>query len=155
VSGLVARPATPQDADLLRSWRNDPETRRWSRDSGPVSAERHAAWLASVLADPARHLWVVEEGGRPVSTVRHDRLVPGRYEVSITVAPGARRRGQALAALAVARERLAEVELQVEVIEAHVRSDHTASLALFQRAGYSRSGADGEGLALLEQDTGR
>ncbi|MGB3439973.1 MAG: bifunctional UDP-2,4-diacetamido-2,4,6-trideoxy-beta-L-altropyranose hydrolase/GNAT family N-acetyltransferase [Actinophytocola sp.] len=137
----TVRPATEADAASLLSWRNDAETRRWSRTSDPVSPVEHKAWLARVLADPARLLYVAEHDGRPVGTVRFDRDGPV-WEVSITVAPEARGRR-----LAVPMLLAAERALGPGVIRANVHRDNGASLALFRRGGY-RVAVDGEWLWL-------
>lgn len=150
MSGLVARAAAAPDADLLLRWRNDAETRAWSRSSAPVAPDRHAAWLTAVLADPVRHLWVLEQDGEPVATVRHDRIRQGRYEVNVTVAPHRRGEGLATKALAAAGEALAQQDPSPHVIEAHVLPDNTASLAVFGAAGYRRAGDDEDGLVVLE-----
>ena len=150
MSRLVARRAATADADLLRIWRNDDQARRWSRSQAPVSVDQHAAWLTSTLADPARHLWVVERDGIPVATVRHDRIRPGRYEVSVTVAPDVRGQGVAGGALAAAQRELVDVDPQAQVLEAHVRADNAASLRVFDRGGYNSTGIDSDGLAVLE-----
>jgi RimJ/RimL family protein N-acetyltransferase len=131
-------------------WRNDDETRRWSRSPTAVAVDEHAAWLANTLADSDRHLWVVERDGVPVATVRHDRVRRGRWEVSVTVAPQARGQGIAVDALAAAEQRLLELDPQVTAIEAHVRPDNHASLRVFKRAGYRPAGTDRDGLVRLE-----
>lgn len=133
----VVRAATSADASSLLEWRNDPETRRWSRTTDPVAMADHTAWLSRVLADDDRRLLVAEHGGRPVGTVRFDRE-GGVWEVSITVAPAARGRK-----LAVPMLLAAERWLGPAVIRANVHAENTASLALFRRAGY-RVVADGE-----------
>ncbi len=150
MTGLVARAGTAEDADLLLSWRNDADTRRWSRRGDPVAPDRHAAWLTAVLADPVRHLWVLESDGEPVATVRHDRIRQGRYEVSVTVAPHRRGEGLATAALAAAGQALAQLDPSRHVIEAHVQQDNAASLAVFHAAGYLRASDDEDGLVVLE-----
>jgi RimJ/RimL family protein N-acetyltransferase len=150
VSGLVARAATTEDADLLLGWRNDADTRRWSRSGDPVAPDRHAAWLTTVLSDPVRHLWVLERDGEPVVTVRHDRVRQGRYEVSVTVAPHRRGEGLATEALAAAGHALAQQDPPPLVIEAHVQQDNAASLAVFGAAGYLRAADDEDGLVVLE-----
>jgi spore coat polysaccharide biosynthesis predicted glycosyltransferase SpsG/RimJ/RimL family protein N-acetyltransferase len=126
----VVRDATAADAALLLAWRNDPETRRWSRGTDPVPRADHEAWLARVLADEDRRLLVAEHDGRPVGTVRFDREGEA-WEVSITVAPAARGRR-----LAVPMLLAAERWLGPAVIRANVHGENVASLALFRRAGY-------------------
>ncbi len=131
---LRARPARQDDARMLLEWRNDPITRRNSRDGSLVDAPGHAVWLARSLADDDRRLLVVEEGGVPVATCRWDRLSATDWEVSITVAPDARGRGGAGRALAAAEHALI-VPAPVRMI-AVVHRDNTASQRVFERAGY-------------------
>lgn len=86
------RSATIRDADLLLQWRNDPITRESSRNSNMVGEEEHVSWLRSVLEDPRRKLFIAEEAGLAVGTVRadwHNDLV----ELSWTVSAEARGRG--------------------------------------------------------------
>ncbi|MDQ4116552.1 MAG: bifunctional UDP-2,4-diacetamido-2,4,6-trideoxy-beta-L-altropyranose hydrolase/GNAT family N-acetyltransferase, partial [Actinomycetota bacterium] len=104
---LTTRPATTADADMLLAWRNDPETRRWSRTPAPVHAVEHRAWLERSLASGDRMLLVVEDACGPVGTVRWDRG-PHGWEVSITVAPERRGAGLAGPVLAAAERALRE-----------------------------------------------
>jgi RimJ/RimL family protein N-acetyltransferase len=134
---LVVRDATRGDSALLLAWRNDPETRAWSRTTDPVSPADHEAWLARVLDDPDRRLLIVERDGRPVGTVRFDRDGEG-WEVSITASPEARGRRLAVPML-LAAERV----VGPAVIRACVHERNRPSLALFGRAGYRADGADG------------
>jgi len=131
----TVRPATDADAELLLSWRNDPRTRAWSRTTDVVTTADHRDWLARVLADPDRRLFVAEHGGRPVGTVRFDRESGRTWEVSITVAPEARGRGLAVPVL-LAAERALDAAAEVTAIHANVHRDNAASQALFRRAGY-------------------
>jgi spore coat polysaccharide biosynthesis predicted glycosyltransferase SpsG len=100
--GLVARPATRQDARCLWEWRNDPATRAASLSSQEVAWDDHLRWLTDSLTRTDRMLLVVEDPASspgPVGTVRWDlraqRAGEFEWEVSITVAP--ERRGQSLA----------------------------------------------------------
>lgn len=137
----IVRPADEGDAELLLSWRNDGETRRWSRNKAVVTVAEHQAWLARVLADQGRLLFVAEHNGRPIGTVRFDRDGEA-WEASITVAPEARGRRLAAPMLLAAERALGSV-----VLRANLRRDNVASLALFRRAGY-RVTSDGEWLWL-------
>ena len=138
------RPATEDDAALLRSWRNDPEVRRWSRSSDEMPAEAHETWLRDVLADPDRHLLIVVHtgSGEPVGTTRYDRLGGpdsadrSRWEISITVAPGMRGQGFGSATLQACDAWLRQAEPAATGIVAHVRPANTGSRTLFERNGY-------------------
>jgi RimJ/RimL family protein N-acetyltransferase len=92
---LTLRKATGQDSDLLYNWRNDPVTRHASHDTSEISRDRHEAWLAASFANPHRLIFIAEERGRPVGTVRVDHGPDGTAEVSWTVAPDARGEGVA------------------------------------------------------------
>lgn len=90
--GVTLRPATAEDAGLLLAWRNDPETRRTSRNTSVVGDDEHRAWLVRALADPTRRLYIAELFGQPAGTVRADRREDA-WELSWTVAPDLRGRG--------------------------------------------------------------
>ena len=147
-SPVRVRPATEDDAVLLHTWRNDPVVRSLSRSTDPIPLDGHAAWLRSSLADPDRHLLVVETAapeGTPVATTRYD-LLPGtltdgagsraRWEVSITVAPEMRGRGLGSATLQASDAWLAATEPGAREIEAWVRASNAGSRRLFERNGY-------------------
>jgi RimJ/RimL family protein N-acetyltransferase len=122
------RLATIQDADLLLEWRNDPETRNASHNTGEVQREDHVSWLTKTLNDASRQLFVAEEIGVPVGTVRAD-LADGVHELSWTVAPSARGRG-------VAKRMVALLASQIsEPIRAEVKSGNTASTRISEHAG--------------------
>ena len=91
---LSVRTARMDDADLLLSSANQPDTRRQSFQSEHIDADEHVGWLARILADPARSLVVVETAGSPAGQVRLD-LPPASPvpTVSIALAPAARGRG--------------------------------------------------------------
>lgn len=132
----VVREASNADAALLLAWRNDPETRAWSRTADPVAPADHQAWVDRSLHNPDRRLLIAEHGHKPVGTVRFDR--DGRHwEVSITVAPEVRGRKLALPIL-LAAERVLEPHATVR---ACVHRDNAASRSLFRRAGYQEEEA--------------
>ncbi|MCA1655425.1 MAG: bifunctional UDP-2,4-diacetamido-2,4,6-trideoxy-beta-L-altropyranose hydrolase/GNAT family N-acetyltransferase, partial [Pseudonocardiaceae bacterium] len=136
----TVRAATMADAELLLAWRNDAETRAWSRTTDLVTPADHRGWLDRVLADPDRRLVVAEHRGRPVGTVRFDREHGSTWEVSITVAPEARGRKLALPVLLAAERTLPDGA----AVRANVHRDNGASRALFLRAGYHPDRVDGQ-----------
>jgi len=151
-AGLVARPATLQDAGRLWQWRNDPATRAGSRSSAEVAWQDHLRWLTASLTRNDRMLLVAEDQDGPVGTVRWDlvreteRPQDGSHdwEVSITVAP--RRRGQSLArpllraAEAALSENSTDVTgsggIGVSAYLAVVHIGNQSSMRLFETSGY-------------------
>ncbi len=133
--GIVLRPARPDDAPRLLEWANDPATRAASFDRAEISWPEHVAWLAAVLADPDRRLWIAEEEGVALGQVRVDRAPEGFGVVSIGLAPGARGRGigQAVLGLGAAA---AMRELGIRRVRALVMPANVPSRRLFEGAGF-------------------
>jgi predicted dehydrogenase/RimJ/RimL family protein N-acetyltransferase len=67
---VILRGAGIKDAEPMLAWRNDPQARRWSRDSHEIEPAEHLLWLRGVLTDPSTRLWVAEREGEPVACVR-------------------------------------------------------------------------------------
>lgn len=134
---VLVRPATPQDAELLWRWRNDPGTRHNSRSHDEVPMEAHVGWLHATLGRDDRRLLVGERDGEPVGTVRWDLDTRGEWEVSITVAPERRGSGLAGALLRAGEDWLQDAhpdELAAYLASVHL--DNVASRRLFLGAGY-------------------
>mgnify|MGYP003394995869 CR=1 FL=1 len=113
---LTLQPATLKDAELLLSWRNDPDTRRQSRNTGEAELAEHIAWLTKSLAMPTRKLYIAEDDGLPIGTVRADEDTDGYTEVSYTVAPSARGKGHGKRmAVQFAQEQLEGRKLKAEI----------------------------------------
>lgn len=125
---LTLRPATLEDTDRLLEWRNDPDTRSASHRSVPVQRDEHLAWLAATLRNPDRRLYVAEENGVPVGSVRAD-LREGCFELSWTMAPSARGRGVAKRVVALLASRIAEP------IRAEVKVGNLVSARIAEHAG--------------------
>jgi predicted dehydrogenase/RimJ/RimL family protein N-acetyltransferase len=144
------RSASVEDAERLLLWRNDPETRRWSRDSREIEPREHASWLRRMLADPSMQMWVAEAQGSPVAHIRIGPRIDGAAEVHIVLAPQARGHGLGTAVLVQAAGR-ALADPGVDLLHAHVKPEHEASLQAFARAGFQAAGADHDALIRLER----
>lgn len=148
------RPAWLADAQLYFDWANDPDTRRQSFNSNPISLETHTAWFARKLTDPNVLLLVFEnEAGEAVGQVRFERTPVADLpdEISIGVSVDAKQRGRGLASqlieqgCAVCREQWGAV-----AIHAYIKPDNQASARAFERAGFTLSGESGKfGVASL------
>jgi RimJ/RimL family protein N-acetyltransferase len=142
---IALRAARPDDAERLFAWANDPATRAASFDRESITWQVHVAWLAAVVDDQERRLWIAEEGGVPVGQVRIDRTPDGIGLVSIGLAPGNRGRGVGRTVL---RMGLAAAlrELGISRARAIVLAANLPSRRLFEGAGFvTIVGADGPG----------
>lgn len=97
-------------------------------------------------------IWVAEENAIPVGQVRVD-VDRGTGVFSIAVAAAARGRGLGQAMLRIA---LAEVEGQhlATTMTAATHPENTASIHVFERVGFKRSGVTEDGFVVLELELG-
>lgn len=144
---MLVRPATHDDAAFLLALRNDPEVRAGSRSTAPVNSDEHQAWLGQVLADPDRHLLVVEREGEAVGQVRFDSQADG-WEISVSLIPAARGGGAGAAAIEAGIAWLRERDEHGAVV-AVVRDENVASVRAFRRAGFAEAGTESDGLMRL------
>lgn len=136
---LILRLATIDDSRRLFEWRNDLETRRNSRTQGPLDPIKHEEWLRASLTNPARKIYIAEENGVPVGTVRLDDT--GDFvEVSWTVAPEARGRGLGKEIVLLFRSTV----VPTAKIQAAVRKGNVASEKIAAALGLSPSAATSE-----------
>jgi len=117
-----------KDADLLLKWRNNEETRKASKDTAIIKRKEHIVWLETVLNNNQRGIYIAEQDGVAVGTVRFDPCDEG-YELSWTVAPKQRGRG-------IGKRMVADFanSLTGQVI-ARIRENNTASIHIAEHAG--------------------
>lgn len=136
---LSVRPAVESDREILFAWANDPLTRAQSFSRTPIPWETHCAWLASVLDDPGRLLYlVVAPADEPVGQVRFDGSGSGEAVISISLAPAWRGRGLAASAIRLAMDR-ARRDAGVVRVHAFIRPENRVSRQAFARAGYTEA----------------
>ncbi len=92
-----------------------------------------------MLADPDRHLLIVELDGKSAGQIRFDRIGGDRYEISVSLGPEWRGRGLGTRALRGACGWLWKHTDAVGV-EAEVRQENEASKGAFLNAGFRPEG---------------
>lgn len=131
---LVLRKAEQADCMQLFAWQSNPDIRKFARNNKPVKIDEHLSWFASVIANPKRHLYIVEVNNHPMGMLRLDALEkPQQYEISILIAPEAQGRRLALRAL-----KSVPAEFSGATVYATVLSENIASHKLFLQAGYQQ-----------------
>lgn len=125
---LVLRCASLADGELLYEWRMNPLTRVASHQTGPIDFSTHMTWLASVLANPGRDIYIAEADGVPVGTIRVDRY-DDASELSWTVAPAARGRGIGTRMVVLAAGSIPGA------ISAQIKDDNFPSIRIAEAAG--------------------
>lgn len=141
---IELRAATLEDAQLLLDWRNDDVTRANSHNTGIVTMDDHLLWLARVLADSTRQLFIATSSGEPVGSVRADHY-EGTCELSWTVAPSARGTG-------VGKQMVAQLASTIHgPLTAKVKPDNKASARIAEYAGMRLMG-ENDGILLFRRD---
>jgi RimJ/RimL family protein N-acetyltransferase len=143
MSGTVTlRPATLQDEGLLLKWRNNPMTRNASHNTAEVQRDEQISWLSQTLSNPNRKLFIAEENGVSVGTVRAI-ISEGVWELSWTVPPNERGRG-------VAKRMVALLAHEIyEPIRAEVKVGNIASTRIAEHAVYGTRPRDWRCSSLL------
>jgi len=141
VAAAIAAPAfglrcaTSNDTRDLWTWRNAPEVRRLSRETGEIAWEGHQKWLAGVLADPDRDLLIAEGASGPLGVLRFDRAGDS-VEVSIHLTPFGIGQNVGVSILRAGEDWLQKHRPDIGTIVAAIREENAPSLAAFQAAGY-------------------
>lgn len=133
------RPATREDCRRIWEWRNDPVTRAASFETSPIPYQQHERWFSQKLRDSSTRLWIVlDVQGTPIGQLRFDIENQTAF-ISIHMAPGSRGQGYGSAAIRYGSDLLLASE-PVRSIRAQIKADNAASVAAFERAGYSNAG---------------
>jgi RimJ/RimL family protein N-acetyltransferase len=137
---VILRPAREEDSRLIWTWRNDCLTRAMFVTTDPVPWEDHRQWYGRSLANPDRWILVGEDKDQPVGVLRLDRTCGRVAKISINVRPESRGRG-------VGREILAlgaafAVRLGLVCLEANIKAENVASIALFRGVGFDCAGSE-------------
>lgn len=125
-----------KDAKTFFLARNDPTTRKFSRNSDSIEYDAHRKWYAASIHDPDKRLFVIECDGEPAG---YCRVEGTRNEISIALLPEYRGRHVASGAMIALNRMLAS-----ETLLAVIRKDNEPSRILFERAGFRRTGAEGD-----------
>lgn len=90
-SGSI-RSVQMEDIELILTWRNHPDVRRFMFSQSEISIDEHRAWYEKSSIDPRRHLLVYEEGDVPLGFANVTEISEGGVaDWSFHVSPSAPR----------------------------------------------------------------
>ena len=131
---MYLRAANINDRYLTWKWANDPVTRSQSFTTGVIDWDDHKIWFESVLSDPDSYFFIAIENGTPVGVIRFNKKA-GNAEISVNIAPEQRGKGYGSNVIKMGSTALFNAT-NVEVINAYIKPDNTASKNAFIKAGY-------------------
>jgi UDP-2,4-diacetamido-2,4,6-trideoxy-beta-L-altropyranose hydrolase len=137
--GLHLRSAQAADLWLYHWWANDPQVRRQSFNSDPISMAQHRPWFIGRLSSPLALLRVLEDGdGLPLGQIRFERAAEADMRAVIGFSLDRLARGQGLASqlLELGLQELARCWGGSCEAYGEVRADNPASCRAFLRAGF-------------------
>ena len=151
--GMISvRKAEPGDEQDLWIWRNDPLTRRMSKDTARVPRAINQQWFKDSLANPSRVIYLLEDERGKLGMVRFDALGPGDFQISINLNPEWRGRGLCRPVLGGAIDRFVEGRGPL-LLRADIRDENDASTKCFLANGFVLKRADG-GYRFYERSVG-
>jgi RimJ/RimL family protein N-acetyltransferase len=146
VSAVIARalPANNEEITLRRANLADRErvyeynfasdVRAISGSQEPVPYSDHVRWFGKRMIDPASPIWIIEQYGEPVGTVRIDARFDTNATISIALAATARGHGVGRKAI-----ELACIKWCGAVV-AEIHESNARSRACFIACGFARIG---------------
>lgn len=135
---LGLRLAMPEDSGRVLAWRNDPWLVSLSTSRRTVTEEEHRAWFPRALERDRCLLFVADEAGEEMGTVRLDRAPDGASAfITIYLLKAFTGRGHGKAALRSATGEAFGRWPTLAKIIAHVRDDNHPSRRAFEGAGFT------------------
>lgn len=147
-SRFTVRPATPEDAQNVWLWRNDPATRAFSGDATPIPWTDHVDWFSAALCDPGCVLCMVmsesaatAECGDSIAVVRFDGLSETTecWLVSLNLRPESRGQGLGRQILMAACRAFFD-KRGVQTLQAEINPHNVASRRVFSALGFVPTG---------------
>lgn len=124
---VLLRPATIADARMLFEWRNEPETRRNSFNSGELLYSDHLKWLEEKLSDSNSAIFICCRDGVPVGQIRCDMSEDGTGVISYSIDAENRGKGIGREMIKLAMEESRRRFAGLKTVAAYVKSANIAS----------------------------
>lgn len=134
--GIVLRPLLLSDAPALFIALGDPEVQHYRRAAAHADVAETETYLADTLARSAAAWAITEDGGEALGRLAL-RVTGDVGEFGIVLRRTAHRRGLGFKAILLAQA-YAFAALHLARLSADIDAENAASLALFERAGFTR-----------------
>jgi len=135
---ITQRTATMEDADILLTWRNHPNTRKFSRNPEKILVRQHIRWLADRLGKTQlQPFYLFIEDGRAIAMSRLDAVPESiqKYQISILVDPDRHGEGLGTKILSLTCESFFHMYPENTIV-AYINRNNHVSQKLFIKAGF-------------------
>jgi RimJ/RimL family protein N-acetyltransferase len=137
VESISVREAVLEDSESLFAWRNDPQTRAASLNTGQVEWDDHVQWFSNALSSPKRIILIaIDDLGKRIGMCRFD-IEAETVEVSINLNPESRGKRLASPILHHSIEALIQSKPGTQKLIARIRPDNPGSIRIFELNGFS------------------
>ena len=124
-----------QDAELVFTWRNAPETRQFFFDTRPLNKHEHIKWFEQSLTMPNRCILIAESDKNSMGVLRYD-LTDTTAEIDIYLQPGLAGQGLGTQILLAGTQWINTNYPLVNTLRARVIAENTPSKRAFEKAGF-------------------
>lgn len=134
---LFIRPATISDYTATYNWSTNPEIRKRSFSTRPITNEEHSAWFALRLEDKSCFYYIGEYEGKPAGSIRFDKR-EDVLRISYLVDPVFQGRGLGILFLSkgIKAVRTVCLSLKIKKIIGEVLPENIPSVKAFERLGF-------------------
>ncbi len=139
-----------EDVDLLFSWANEREVRRYSFSQEPIGYEEHCAWFKEKMQDKDSQIYIFCEEKQEKGMLRLD-FCGNTVEISYSIAPEERQKGYGKELILLAEKEICQrfqrmkrdlpdmgQACHIVVIKARVKEGNLASNRIFTKLGYEK-----------------
>ncbi|MHA6287073.1 UDP-4-amino-4,6-dideoxy-N-acetyl-beta-L-altrosamine N-acetyltransferase [Maricaulis sp. CAU 1757] len=132
------RPVTADDIWLIHAWRNAPHVRAGMYTSHDIGRDEHQAWFDGALADPGRHLWILQRDGQDLGHANISGALGAEADWAIYIGepgPATRGIGQATGRQIL---RFAFEHLKLPALHCEVLDGNDTAMHMNTRLGFTR-----------------
>lgn len=131
---LSFRDANYQDLMTYYNWTNDPEVRKYSYNSSPVSLESHTSWFQRKIQDPNVLMLIYTNSMNKIIGQVRIETTSGESIIGISIDKNHRGKGYASRIIEITSVKFKE--LNKKPITAYIKVENIASIKAFEEAGY-------------------
>ena len=136
---LDFRELSHKERTMVLEWRNDPEIRKWMRNSQPISLKEHLRFITSLQKSDDKRYFVVKEGEEYIGVVDFTDINRNQKSAffGVYANPASTKRGLGSKLLA-SLINYAKEELGLRLLRLEVLKSNEKAIALYKKFGFAK-----------------